>query len=155
MVKLTASGTISIDDADQGQASFSGATDAVGSDNLGSLDLQSDGTYTYTVSNDAVQYLGEKDSQTEMFTVTALDGTTKDVGFTIHGANDEAVIGDPTVTDVTEDQGVSSGMLTASGTISIDDADQGQVGFSGAVPMPITQTVPPVSLSKSTSGPFS
>ena len=51
----------------------------------------------------AVQYLGANDTKVDTFTVTSLDGTTKQVSFTIHGTNDAAVIGNPTVHDVTED----------------------------------------------------
>src|SRR5262249_14481700 len=88
---LTASGTISISDADQNQASFqTTVTGAQG--NLGSLTLQANGNYTYTVADSAVQFLGANDTKVDTFTVTALDGTTKQISFTIHGANDAAVI---------------------------------------------------------------
>ena len=63
--------------------------------------------------------------------LTALDGTTKQVAFTIHGTNDAAVIGTPTVHDVTEDADPTA--LTASGTISISDADQNQSSFQTSV----------------------
>src|SRR5262249_45071831 len=125
---LIASGTISITDVDQGQASFqTTVTGAQG--NLGSLTLASNGSYTYTVADSAVQYLGLGDSKVDTFTVTALDGTSKQVSFTIHGANDAAVIGDPTVADVTEDVNVVNGNLTATGAISISDTDQNQAFF--------------------------
>ena len=66
--------------------------------------------------------------------MTSVDGTTKSVSFTVHGVNDSAVIGTPTVTDVTEDSGVNgSGKLTAAGTISISDLDQGEATFSTTV----------------------
>ncbi|ACA17733.1 outer membrane adhesin like protein [Methylobacterium sp. 4-46] len=130
---LTASGTISISDADQNQASFqTTVTKADGT--LGDLVLNTDGTYTYSVANSAVQYLGASDSKVETFTIKSADGTTKDVSFTIHGANDAAVIGTPTVADVTEDVAINgSGNLTASGTISISDADQNQASFQTTV----------------------
>ena len=130
---LTASGTISITDTDQNQASFqTGVTGAQG--NLGSLTLQANGSYTYTVADSAVQYLGANDTKVDTFTVTALDGTTKQISFTIHGTSDAAVIGDPTVHDVTEDVNVNgSGNLTASGTISITDTDQNQASFQTGV----------------------
>ena len=84
---LTASGTISIADADTGQSSFkTTVTDDQG--NLGSLVLAANGTYTYTVANSAVQYLGTADKKVEKFTIESLDGTTADVFFTINGADD-------------------------------------------------------------------
>jgi VCBS repeat-containing protein len=118
---------------DQGQASFqTSVTGAQG--NLGSLTLAANGGYTYTVADSAVQYLGLGDSKVDSFTVTALDGTSKQVSFTIHGTNDAAVIGDPTVADVTEDVSVNAaGNLTASGTLSISDADQNQAFFQTGV----------------------
>ena len=129
---LTASGTLSISDADQNQASFqTGVTGAQG--NLGSLTLQTNGSYTYTVANSAVQFLGVNDTKVDTFTVTAFDGTTKQISFTIHGTNDATVIGDPAVHDVTEDTNVVNGNLTASGTLSISDADQNQASFQTGV----------------------
>src|SRR2546430_17311820 len=62
--------------------------------NLGNLVLAADGSYTYTVANSAVQFLaatnanGGTATHVDTFTVTAADGTTKDVSFTIHGTND-------------------------------------------------------------------
>jgi VCBS repeat-containing protein len=130
---LVASGTISIGDADQGQASFN-TTVTGAADNLGSLVLAANGSYSYVVANSAVQYLGAGQTKLDTFTVTSLDGTTKQVSFTIQGANDAAVIGTPTVSSVTEDVGVNgAGNLVASGTISIGDADQGQASFNTTV----------------------
>src|SRR5205807_1164092 len=104
---LTTGGTITITDADQNQASFqTTVTGAQG--NLGSLTLQANGSYTYTVADSAVQFLGADDTKVDTFTVTAFDGTTKQISFTIHGTNDAAVIGDPTVHDVTEDVNVNA-----------------------------------------------
>src|SRR6185312_15446444 len=56
------------------------------------------------------------------------------VSFTVHGVNDAAVIGDPIVHDVTRDTGVGSdGNLTATGQLSIFDADQAQSLGAGDV----------------------
>ena len=112
---LTASGTISISDANAGQAAFKTQVISANGD-LGTLTLAANGSYTYSVADNAVQYLGAGDTKTDTFTVTSLDGTTKQVTFLIEGVNDAAVIGTPTVHDVTED--ASSPTLTASGTIS-------------------------------------
>ena len=99
---LIATGSISISDADQGQAAFKTAVIS-SAGNLGTLTLAANGSYTYSVADSAVQYLGAGDTKTDTFTVTSLDGTTKQISFTIHGVNDAAVIGTPTVHDVTED----------------------------------------------------
>ena len=125
---LTATGSISIFDADAGQTGFIAAV-AAGS-TLGTLALESNGAYTYTVANSAVQFLGAGETATDTFTVTSIDGTTKSVSFTINSdANDAAVIGAPTFSTVTEDVGVSGGMLSVTGSISISDQDAGQAGF--------------------------
>ena len=130
---LTASGTISISDPDAGQNAFNTAVSGA-QGNLGTLALQSDGHYTYSVANSAVQFLGVNDTHIDKFTVTSVDGTSKQVSFTIHGANDAAAIGDPTVHDVSEDVAVNgSGNLTTAGTISVSDLDQNQSSFQTAV----------------------
>ncbi|HYD76025.1 VCBS domain-containing protein [Ramlibacter sp.] len=129
---LTATGTIGITDVDQGEASFQ-TTVVAGAGALGSLVLAADGSYTYNVANAAVQSLGGSDSHVDTFTISALDGTTKDVSFTIQGVNDAAVIGEPTDASVTEDADVVAGDLTATGTIGITDVDQGEASFQTTV----------------------
>jgi len=127
---LKATGSISISDVDQNQAAFKTAViSAVG--DLGTLVLQSNGSYTYSVADGAVQYLGAGQTKVDTFTVTSLDGTQKQISFTIHGTNDAAVIGTPTVHDVTED--ATNPTLMAVGSISITDADQGQAAFKTTV----------------------
>ena len=129
---LVATGSIAIGDVDTGQNSF--LTSVISANgNVGSLVLQSNGSYTYTVSNAAVQYLGAGSTKVDSFTVTALDGTTKVVEFTVNGANDAAVIGTPTNAAVTEEQGVVAGNLVATGSISISDVDSGQNSFKTSV----------------------
>ncbi|MEZ0054835.1 VCBS repeat-containing protein [Bradyrhizobium elkanii] len=127
---LTATGSISISDPDQGQAAFqTTVTPSLG--NLGSLILFDNGTYTYSVDNSLTQMLGASDVKVDSFTVTTIDGTTKQISFTIHGTNDVAVIGDPVLHDVTEDAAAPT--LTATGTLSISDADQNQASFQATV----------------------
>ena len=53
--------------------------------NLGTLTLGSDGTYTYSVSNAAVQNLNSGQSKLETFEIQSVDGTTQQVTFTING----------------------------------------------------------------------
>ncbi|TMJ84756.1 MAG: hypothetical protein E6G79_09140 [Alphaproteobacteria bacterium] len=135
---LTAIGSISISDIDTGENHFQTTVSGAASD-LGGLVLAADGSYTYSVANSAVQFLagstanGGTSTHIDSFTVTAADGTTKLVSFTIHGSNDAAVIGTPTVHDVTEDVDVSAGYLTAIGTISISDVDTGEGHFQTIV----------------------
>ena len=119
---LQASGALDISDVDDGEAAFQTAvTGAAG--NLGSLDLAADGSYTYSVANEDVQSLGATGTHVDTFTIKALDGTSKEVSFTIHGVNDDAVIEDPTHASVTEDVGEVDGKLSATGTIGIEWED--------------------------------
>ncbi|PSF32497.1 hypothetical protein C7H19_21635 [Aphanothece hegewaldii CCALA 016] len=83
---LTATGNLTISDPDTGEDQFS--TNVTGSGNLGSLSITSDGAYTYTVVNSAVQYLGAGGTKTETFTVSSVDGTTQDITITINGLDD-------------------------------------------------------------------
>ncbi len=85
--KLTASGVITITDADSGEGSFQ-TTVTPASGNLGTLMLAANGQYTYSVDNSTAQYLGAIDSKVDKFTVTSLDGTQQQISFTIHGQID-------------------------------------------------------------------
>jgi VCBS repeat-containing protein len=98
--------------------------------NGGFLLLLPNGQYIYQVENSEIQYLSEGQQLTESFTVTAVDGTSKDISFTITGVNDAAVIGDPSNNQVTEDAGdIVDGFITLTGEISIADADNGEAFF--------------------------
>src|SRR5258708_800461 len=127
---LIAAGLISITDANAGQAAFK-TTVISASGNLGSLTITANGAYSYSVAESGVQYLGTGDTKLDPFTVTAVDGTTKKVSFTIHGVNDAAVIGTAITHDVTED--ATRPNLTATGSISISDVDQGEASFKTSI----------------------
>src|SRR5262249_31767149 len=136
---LTVSGTITIADTDQNQASFkTSVTGAQG--NLGSLTLQANGSYTYTVADSLVDFLGANDTKLDTFTVTALDGTSKQISFTIHGTNEAAVITSGAAAVTVSEEGLPNGVpdtlpagldktnsTTASGTIPGTDADTSDV----------------------------
>src|SRR5207244_1382818 len=101
---LTAAGSISISDVDTGEGHFlTSVTGAVG--NLGTLSLAANGSYTYSVANADVQFLagsnvnGGTNTQVLPSSPTRRSSDLKDVSFTIHGTNDAAVIGTPTVAD--------------------------------------------------------
>ena len=113
---LTASGSISVSDVDSA-ATFSTTVTGVGSP-LGTLVLAANGSYTYTVSNAVTQSLGAGQTATDTFTVTSADGTTKNVSFTINGANDAAEISSPVVTLLETNAPLSTG-----GTLTISDVD--------------------------------
>ncbi|MCC5498694.1 type I secretion C-terminal target domain-containing protein [Vibrio lentus] len=132
-LETTGSLTISdLDTSDNPAFNPSGAFKPSGSTNsipLGTLTITSDGEWTYTVDNDAVQYLDENETVTEVYTVTAIDGTTSEVTITINGADDPSEItvgeGDSDKGEVTEDLNVDleTNELMTSGTLTITDVD--------------------------------
>ncbi|MEV8686494.1 VCBS domain-containing protein, partial [Mesorhizobium ciceri] len=126
-VTLTAAGSISISDVDTGEDHFQTTVSGAGT-NLGSLVLAANGSYTYSVANAAVQFLAGSDANggtsthVDTFTVTAADGTTQLVSFTIHGTNDAAVNGVPA--SQSTDSNTAKVFSSANGNaISISDVD--------------------------------
>ncbi|MCY9862418.1 VCBS domain-containing protein [Vibrio coralliirubri] len=136
---LITSGTLTITDVDDNDvAAFqpNGVFNPEGSTNdtaLGMLTITDDGEWTYTVDNDDVQYLDDDEFVTEVYTVTAIDGTTSEVTITINGADDPSEItvgeGDSDMGEVTEDVDVDpeSNDLMATGTLTITDVDANDV----------------------------
>ncbi|MDH6017970.1 VCBS domain-containing protein [Vibrio splendidus] len=136
--QLVTSGQIVITDVDSDTPTFSadGEFNLVGSTNdsqLGVLSIEPDGAWTYVVNNDDVQYLDDDEFVTEVYTVTASDGTTSEVIITINGADDPSDItvgeGDSDMGEVTEDVDVDpeSNDLMATGTLTITDVDANDV----------------------------
>ncbi|TCW19474.1 VCBS domain-containing protein [Vibrio crassostreae] len=136
--QLVTSGQIVITDVDSETPTFSadGEFNLVGSTNdsqLGILSIDPDGAWTYVVNNDDVQYLDDDEFVTEVYTVTASDGTTSEVTITINGADDPSEItvgeGDSDMGEVTEDVDVDpeSNDLMATGTLTITDVDANDV----------------------------
>ena len=128
---LSTGGTLTVEDADAGQAVFQPQPGTDGAH--GRFTLEADGRWTYTLDNasPAVQALGEGQTATETFTVRSADGSAGSVTVTIHGTNDGAVIDSSTANgphagsgSVTEDLVLSTG-----GTLTVEDADAGQAVF--------------------------
>ncbi|WNV09235.1 VCBS domain-containing protein [Tardiphaga sp. 709] len=102
----------------------------------GSLKLNSDGSYTYTVTetNSTVQALNVGQSVTETFTYTVRDAggltDTAQLVITINGANDAAVITGNVTGSVTEASGVANatpGIPTATGDLNVTDVDNAAI----------------------------
>ncbi|MGF1841689.1 VCBS domain-containing protein, partial [Vibrio clamense] len=131
---LVSEGSLTISDVDvndnpefnpNGVFTPTGSTNAAA---LGSLVIDADGDWTYTVDNNAVQYLDEGESVTEIYTVSATDGTEHVVTITINGAEDPSEItvgeGDSDEGSVTEDVGVTlAETLVSEGSLTITDVD--------------------------------
>ncbi len=120
----TISGALTVEDVDADESSFQEQSGVSKPDGYGSFSLGADGNWTYTLGAKA-QTLAAGTSVTETFTVQSVDGTEAEVAVTINGENDAATISGPATGDVGED-----GTLTASGTLSVTDIDQGENVFA-------------------------
>ncbi|RBW64797.1 hypothetical protein DS893_14060 [Vibrionales bacterium C3R12] len=119
---LTDSGKLEITDvdgADEAKFDISSVTPAA--DALGSITIDESGNWDYTVANDKVQYLGEGETKSEVFTVESLDGTEHTITVTITGVNDAAEISGDALGSVVED--TNSPMLSDNGSLRISDTD--------------------------------
>ena len=125
----TATGTLYSADVDNTANLFtavSSATTSVGG--YGTYTMTSGGAWTYNLSNTntAVQALHANQTLTDTFTVTSIDGTSKQVTVTINGAEDAAVITGTVIGSVTEASGLLNaiaGTASASGTLTSADPD--------------------------------
>ena len=125
---LTARGTLTVVDPDQGEARFVVQTGTTG--DHGTFFLDEMGAWNYTVDNTlaSIQGLVEGEMLTETFTAVSLDGTaTQAIILTLTGINDEAVVEGETTGALTEDGAAS--LLTAAGTLTITDPDRDEAVF--------------------------
>ncbi|MCD4502760.1 VCBS domain-containing protein [Chromobacterium piscinae] len=127
---LDYSGKLNVADADQGQSVFDTSRVDNKTTNLGSITIDANGNWHYSVDNAKVQYLGQGETRTEVFTVYSQDGTSHDITVVVTGVNDAAVITGNDAGAVTEDLNVSTAnTLDYSGKLNVADADQGQSVF--------------------------
>ena len=117
----TATGTLTVNDVDDGEAVFQAGTTAGA---YGSLVLQANGAWTYTLNNATAQALKGGQVVNDAITVRSADGTTKVVTIAVTGANDAAIIAGTATGTVIEDT-----QLTASGVLTVTDADAGEASF--------------------------
>src|SRR5207244_2674111 len=138
---LTDSGTVSFTDVDltdthSAVATFVSSTNA-GGGQLGALTTGTvtdtvNGTggsvaWSYSVSDNAVDFLAKNQTITETYSVKVSDNNggfaTQNVTVTITGTNEDPVITANTNGAVTEDTNITAGNLTDSGTLSFTDVD--------------------------------
>ncbi|HYE36148.1 VCBS domain-containing protein, partial [Methylocaldum sp.] len=124
-------GTLAATDVDS-SAAFVAQTNVAGNNGYGKFTINAAGVWTYVMDTAHNEFVAGQ-TYTDSITVTTADGTTQVITVTITGTNDAAVIGNPTVATVTEDTSVSGGNLTATGSITITDADTGQSSFNTTV----------------------
>jgi VCBS repeat-containing protein len=139
-----AGGTLIVNDADAGQASFVAQSGVAGA--YGSFSLSADGAWTYRLDNaaPAVQALAEGRTVTESFAVASVDGTTRMVEVTINGANDAPAAISAAIGAV-EDGPVLSGSVSAT---DVDTGSALSYSLAGA-------GTPPAGLTFNADGSFS
>ncbi len=116
---VTASGSLSIADADADDTPAFVNTIEAG---LYGVLVFENGNWTYTLDQAAVQALDAGDVVVDTITVSADDGTTQDIAITITGTQDAAVVSGTSSGAVTEGD-IGDAPVTASGSLSIADAD--------------------------------
>lgn len=85
---LLASGQLIVTDVDNDEAKFD-ITVISADSTLGRLNITEDGTWSYSVDNGLVQYLGMGETKAETFTVKSFDGTAEQsINITLNGTND-------------------------------------------------------------------
>ena len=96
----------------------------------GTIVINTDGSYTYTLNNDAdsVQSLGEGETHDEIFSVTVSDGhggeATQNITITVNGTNDAPTAADNAGSVVEDDRtSTTEGHTTSDGNILANDND--------------------------------
>ncbi|MEO0496704.1 MAG: VCBS domain-containing protein, partial [Pseudomonadota bacterium] len=131
---LVTGGTLTVSDLDTGEAVFQGATLAGSNVGLGGqFVIQSNGQWSYQVpaTSGPLQALAAGQTITDTASVATADGTTQTLTIVLTGVDDAAIIGGTSTAGVTDGNpgDISGGLLTAGGTLTIIDPDNGQAGF--------------------------
>ena len=116
----TASGALTVSDADSGEDVFATPSSLVGS--YGTFTFTTAGAWTYTLdsTNATIQALGAGVTTTDTLTVYSADGTdSQKITVTITGVNDLSTISGTSTASLTETNAVQ----TATGTLSVSDVD--------------------------------
>jgi len=121
----TVSGSATHTDVDANNAddTFTAVTDVATT--YGTYSVTAGGAWTYTLNNEnaAIDALAASASLADTITVTAEDGTTKDVTITITGVNDAPVITSSATASAPENGTVAM-------TITATDVDSGSISYS-------------------------
>ncbi|MFW1676993.1 VCBS domain-containing protein [Pontibacter sp. JAM-7] len=122
-------GQLGVSDPDAGESHFNQQMHVTGSGGFGHFTVLPTGMWIFSPdnANPRVQALGEHQTLTDELVVTSTDGTQHTVTVTIEGTDDTPVITGDTTATLTEDTGVTAtGALSASGTLTVSDIDDGQ-----------------------------
>ncbi|WP_243977883.1 VCBS domain-containing protein [Vibrio natriegens] len=92
--ELEASGQLTIQDVDSGEAAFTPITDVASDSGYGHFSLSADGQWQYHADNNqpAIQQLAAGEPLTDSITVTSVDGTPHTISVTIAGTNDAPIV---------------------------------------------------------------
>ncbi|AGW93168.1 hypothetical protein N234_24360 [Ralstonia pickettii DTP0602] len=137
----SASGTLTVSDVDAGQALFADVPppSLVGQYGTFTFDANT-GAWTYTLDNSKANALTAAQQVSDSLTVASFDHTAQQtITVNITGANDYATITSSASEDtsVTEAGGAGNaipGDPTASGTLTVSDADSGEAHFAAVPP---------------------
>ncbi|MDP2244381.1 VCBS domain-containing protein [Pseudomonas sp.] len=132
---LFATGRLTITDVDNDVAEYDFDEVVTASNGaLGSLTIDAQGRWIYSVANELLQYLKQDQEKVETFTVTASGGFSQVITITITGTNDVPNITGSITGAVQEDTNIAFGtLLTTTGLLNITDADAGEAFFQTAV----------------------
>lgn len=137
-------GTLSVSDADAGQAAFAAVAPASLNGTYGSFAFDSlTGVWSYTVDSTraATQALKGGEVATETLTVHSLDGSAaQTVSVAVSGANDVAVIGGTASGNVVEAGSATGGVASTGGFLTVADPDAGEAGFAAVTPASLNGT---------------
>lgn len=122
---LNATGTLSVSDADKGEAVFKAPAASALLGKYGSFTFDNGtGQWTYAADNAKLQALEAGATAQDVLTVATADGTTQNIVVTLSGINDAPVFqianGDTAAVQLMEDPDKA---VTASGTLSVSDVD--------------------------------
>ncbi len=113
---LSASGTLTVKDADTGESGFKVPTALSGVYGAFTFDVNT-GNWSYTADNSKLQALSKTSEAMDKLTIQSLDGTAKDIVVTLNGINDTPIANAATVS-------VNEGK-TVAGKVTATDADMG------------------------------
>ncbi|WP_372378953.1 VCBS domain-containing protein [Vibrio natriegens] len=132
---LEASGQLTVQDVDSGEASFTPITDVASDSGYGHFSLSADGQWQYHADNNqpAIQQLAEGEPLTDSITVTSVDGTPHTISVTIEGTNDAPIVAH-TITSQQVDEDSAFSFTVPSDTFNDIDIGDTMTLSTGTLP---------------------
>ncbi|WP_281271603.1 beta strand repeat-containing protein [Kushneria indalinina] len=118
---LTTTNTLLLVDSQNHQIAIDPASVTPAQGNLGSLAINAQGQWQYSVANSVTQSLGEGQTKIDTFTVKAANGSTQTIRVTVNGVNDTPVaVADSAASRM---DAATDGVPTATGNVLANDYD--------------------------------